>query len=214
CRFTGTSTRGNSSPTGAASPACSMWTPPAPASAPTTGPRSSATWWSPPTHIRPPTGTPKRSSTTPTAVTTAPTCADASPPCCWAWPPARFAPSIRTGPTPPRRGSSWRGAGWPRLNDADALDEKSLIFGSPIPHLRARWWTSRGVDGRVKERHMTRPATWKVVTVGAALTGLGVLGAGAAHGATEAAPAAVGPAVEAPEVDWATAFDADSPDSS
>lgn len=61
---------------------------------------------------------------------------------------------------------------------------------------------------------MTRPATWKVVTVGAALTGLGVLGAGAAHGATEAAPAAVGPAVEAPEVDWATAFDADRPDSS
>src|SRR5690606_20888892 len=105
-------------------------------------------------------GTPKRSSTTPTAVTTAPTCADASPPCCWAWPPARFAPSIRTGPTPPRRGSSWRGAGWPRLNDADALDEKSLIFGSPIPHLRARWWTSRG--GRRTSEGETHDATRNV----------------------------------------------------
>ncbi|MGV0836756.1 hypothetical protein [Mycolicibacterium thermoresistibile] len=61
---------------------------------------------------------------------------------------------------------------------------------------------------------MTRPATWKVVTVGAALTGLGVLGAGAAHGATEPVPASVGPVVEAPVVDWATAFDADSPDAS
>lgn len=33
----------------------------------------------------------------------------------------------------------------------------------------------------IKERKMMqRPATWKVITVGAALTGLGIVGAGAA----------------------------------
>ncbi|KWX66412.1 hypothetical protein [Mycobacterium sp. NAZ190054] len=32
---------------------------------------------------------------------------------------------------------------------------------------------------------MARTATWKIVTAGAALTGLGVLGAGAASAATE-----------------------------
>lgn len=50
---------------------------------------------------------------------------------------------------------------------------------------------------------MERPATWKVVTVGAALTGLSVLGAGAANAATGPAPAApasvtAGTAVDVP----------------
>jgi hypothetical protein len=46
---------------------------------------------------------------------------------------------------------------------------------------------------------MNRPATWKVVTVGAALTGLGIVGAGPA-GAATTAPA---PAAMAASLDWA-----------
>ena len=36
---------------------------------------------------------------------------------------------------------------------------------------------------------MNRPATWKVVTVGAALTGLGIVGAGTAAASTMTVPA-------------------------
>lgn len=48
-----------------------------------------------------------------------------------------------------------------------------------------------GSEGKIE---VERPATWKVVTVGAALTGLSVTGAGAAqadNGATVPAPASV-----------------------
>jgi hypothetical protein len=50
---------------------------------------------------------------------------------------------------------------------------------------------------------MERPATWKVVTVGAALTGLGILGAGTATAAVTPTPAAVfDVSVEAPFGDF------------
>lgn len=45
---------------------------------------------------------------------------------------------------------------------------------------------------------MNRPATWKVVTIGAALTGLGVVGAGAANASPDAAPAPASVTVQAP----------------
>ncbi|MGB3354549.1 MAG: hypothetical protein WBB00_17470 [Mycobacterium sp.] len=49
---------------------------------------------------------------------------------------------------------------------------------------------------------MTRPPVWKVVTVGAAMTGLGLVGAGAAGAATPASPPAVHSGIEAPTFDW------------
>lgn len=47
---------------------------------------------------------------------------------------------------------------------------------------------------------MNRPATWKVVTLGAALTGLGIVGAGTAAAATAPAPA---PASLEASLNWA-----------
>jgi hypothetical protein len=46
---------------------------------------------------------------------------------------------------------------------------------------------------------MECPATWKVITVGAALTGLGIVGAGAAGASILAAPAALPAGIEAPQ---------------
>lgn len=51
---------------------------------------------------------------------------------------------------------------------------------------------------------MERPATWKIITVGAALTGLGIVGAGTASAAIT--PTAVPAGIEAPQF---TAFDDD-----
>ncbi|PEG40092.1 hypothetical protein CRI77_14490 [Mycolicibacterium duvalii] len=48
--------------------------------------------------------------------------------------------------------------------------------------------------------------TWKVVTVGAALTGLGVVGAGAASAASEPVPAAHA-AIGSSALDWVFADD-------
>ncbi|BBZ03759.1 hypothetical protein MCHIJ_31960 [Mycolicibacterium chitae] len=45
---------------------------------------------------------------------------------------------------------------------------------------------------------MQRPAHWKVVTVGVALTGLGIVGAGAAGAAVAPAPTAGIASIEAP----------------
>jgi hypothetical protein len=60
---------------------------------------------------------------------------------------------------------------------------------------------------------MARTATWKVVTIGAALTGLGVVGAGTASAATSPAPT-VNATISAPHADWSAAFADDSPDAS
>ncbi|MEZ0339317.1 hypothetical protein ACAG25_04960 [Mycobacterium sp. pV006] len=58
---------------------------------------------------------------------------------------------------------------------------------------------------------MTRTSTWKVVTAGVALTGLGIVGAGtAATAAADPLPAVH--SATAPQFDWAAAFVDDSPD--
>jgi hypothetical protein len=63
-------------------------------------------------------------------------------------------------------------------------DERALISGSGGSHLHTKSWKGRTGDqpdhNRAKEYDMNRTNGWKVITAGAALTGIGLLGAGVA----------------------------------